>query len=672
MEATVIKSGNSLRALGLQASEPPRGGAGSLPAESGLDTSAMKEKPRKRQGEGKRNMGIGNALGRAGRAALCLALAVGLAPAVAVTAGTGIAEATEIEVGGTTWSYYPVKSVVDRDTGEEGYTGISVVFEGTDSEEATVPDTVMWGSEELPVVAVNGFGGNESIKAVHLSPNVTSILAGAFKGCASLERVTGAGGVKYLYASAFEGCSSLAETDLDPETVEQILPNAFKDCPYVFDDPYLTETWEGARGLAATASFKTYAWSQIELKAVDYLNELRRKKGLSEVKADLNLTLYARERAIQSALLGQSHSQRNFVKRVDALDSSGYKHSCSEDIGANMLQGDDPRKLGAEAVAKMIVDDCMSDVSHMLPLMNENTSHVGIGFVYIPDSPFESGGAVEIADCGEECKFKHADLTKNSIEAVTDETTEIEYLLATERDGYEHPYMRIQDTRNEDIREKTWNKVDYTAKVWFTLGMDVEWKCSNESVASIKPHGSTCEVKLLKPGSYTLTCTIPTSNGKSITLSQDYVSEKEVYTPVTYTDKNGTVYTQIENGKRTLAATGLTAAAKTRKTASVALPSGVTIDGRKWTVKAIAKGFLKGSAATKLKVYDPYVSVAKGVLKGTKVKTVRLAHAKGWHYKENFGPDAAKRIRKAELKELKQSFAKKRCGKKVKVTACKR
>lgn len=632
-------------------------------------------------------MGIGNALGRAGRAALCLALAAGLAPAVAVTAGAGTAEATEIEANGTTWDTIGVYSIPDPDDNSvKELSGVWAVYKGGGEGDVTVPATVEWGGKTVPVVEVTGFSGCTQITSVTLPETVEKISLSAFSGCTSLRSVRGASGVKIVYKSAFEGCTSLASIDLDPENVEYIGQKALEGCPYTFESPYLEDAHDGTRSLAVEARARGCLYKEAAVEAVKYLNKLRKEKGLGELTIDASVMEYAERQAMRQTILQQSHLNDGLVDDDQVLtDGYGHYDVPSYESAGTTFVSRDKEKADSAAIGKKAVDLSLRDPAHWAICFTKDSVYVGVG---IFQQDVGCGGVVIdfLTDSNKNWVVKEAEKNVPKVEAV-DETAKIcvssiHYdTLCSQFDHYdfyqECTTLEMIDSRSEvDNKPKLWNRIDYDA--WLLGGEIFEvkgarWSISDESVAKIASQSENrCSVKLLKPGTYTLACTIPTTKGKVLTLSWDHISDKQTYTPVTYTDGNGTVYTQIEKGKRTLAATGLTTAAKARKTASVALPSGVTIDGRKWTVKAIAKGFLKGSAATKLKVYDPYVSVAKGVLKGTKVETVRLAHAKGWHYKENFGPDAAKKIRKAELKELKQSFAKKRCGKKVKVTACKR
>ena len=631
-------------------------------------------------------MKLANMFKNVSRIVLSAALVIGLAPAVVFTVGSGTAEATTYDIDGATWQVLPVYTTpTDNYNSKNVLTGVKAICK-KGSGDIKVPSTLTWGDAELPVVYLSGFENCTSVTSVVMPETITKIGNRTFLNCTSLKSVAGASNVKMIFGEAFKGCASLENIDLDSENVEFVEDMAFDDCSYSFESPYLEETHDGNRSLAIEARIKGYLYKEAAIEAVKYLNELRSKEGLSQLKIDANLMEYAERRAEIQPITGQSHSDDGFVDNQKILtDGHGHYTGPCREIASGAGISTKKWKSDSKKLGKKAVNIFMGDPTHWAALYEEEHVYVGVGIFQL-DNPNGGGVVIDFDDnTNKKWVVKEMDTNVSKI-AEVDKTEKLcvssEYYAGSTYDDYAYSDTTricgtpsIVDSRDEVANKpKQWNKIDYRAWLQYPhlfYAKGVTWSTSDKNVAKITYQDEwECKVKLLKPGTYNLSCTIPTTKGKVLTVALNCISEKEIYTPVTYTDKNGTVYTQIKKGKRALAATGLTATAKIKKTVSVALPSGVTINGKKWTVTKVSKDFLKGSAATMLKLYDPSVSIAKGILKGTKVKRVHIAHAgRDWHYKTNFSPETAKRIKKAEIKKVTKA-SKKRSGKNVKVTAC--
>ncbi len=118
--------------------------------------------------------------------------------------------------------------------------GVSIdAYNGTD-ENVVVPEKL--GGEDVEVIDIRAFSGNETVKTVKLPSTVTDIYDGAFANCTSLTEITIPSSVTYISDNAFSGCTSLKEITI-PSSVTTIGREAFAGTKWLSDkqkaNPYV-------------------------------------------------------------------------------------------------------------------------------------------------------------------------------------------------------------------------------------------------------------------------------------------------------------------------------------------------------------------------------------------------------------------------------------------------
>ncbi len=112
---------------------------------------------------------------------------------------------------------------------EDGTLGIK--FISTDTEKITIPDVVTIGEKvyRITEIQTGAFKGNQMLREVELSANISKISASAFEGCTSLKKVTLREGLVTVGSKAFAGCKSLKSVKL-PSTVQSVGNSSFQNC----------------------------------------------------------------------------------------------------------------------------------------------------------------------------------------------------------------------------------------------------------------------------------------------------------------------------------------------------------------------------------------------------------------------------------------------------------
>jgi len=112
---------------------------------------------------------------------------------------------------------------------EEGTLGIK--FISTDADKITIPDVITINKKvyRITEIQTGAFKGNQTVKEVELSANISKIGASAFEGCKSLKKVVLREGLVTIGNKAFAGCTSLKTVKL-PSTVQNIGNSAFQNC----------------------------------------------------------------------------------------------------------------------------------------------------------------------------------------------------------------------------------------------------------------------------------------------------------------------------------------------------------------------------------------------------------------------------------------------------------
>lgn len=112
---------------------------------------------------------------------------------------------------------------------DDGTFGIK--FISADSEKVVIPDVIKINEKVYRITEIQSgaFRGNQMIKEVQLSANISKIGTSAFEGCTSLKKVVLREGLVTIGAKAFSGCILLKSVKL-PSTVQSIGSYAFQNC----------------------------------------------------------------------------------------------------------------------------------------------------------------------------------------------------------------------------------------------------------------------------------------------------------------------------------------------------------------------------------------------------------------------------------------------------------
>ena len=124
--------------------------------------------------------------------------------------------------------YFPTKTVIDEETGEEKTVACLTTVKDANTFTNCYALEVIHNYKYLPVGIINGgsFSNCRALKELDLPQGITSVPDGLFSGCYALESIVVPDGVTSIGKQAFYYCSSIKELIL-PNSVVSIGKNAF-------------------------------------------------------------------------------------------------------------------------------------------------------------------------------------------------------------------------------------------------------------------------------------------------------------------------------------------------------------------------------------------------------------------------------------------------------------
>lgn len=142
-----------------------------------------------------------------------------------------------------------------------------------------------------------------------------------------------------------------------PERVEQQAPTS--------------QQQEPAQAKEQTTEQQTNALSQFEQKVVELTNEERAAQGLDPLKIDKELSNVAEKKSQDMAQNGYfSHNSPTYGSPFDMMKQFGIEYRTA---GENIAKG--------QQTPQEVVDAWMNSEGHRANILNENFTHIGVGFV---------------------------------------------------------------------------------------------------------------------------------------------------------------------------------------------------------------------------------------------------------------------------------------------------